>query len=1166
MTTTSFAAGSGSSSLAGNFGVSTFTPGTGTVVFDGTSALSNPYTFYGLTIASGSSLDTAGNTVTINGTFVNLGTLYRRGGDTVTQTDAAEGTVVYRTTTGNIQSYGGSGDYYNLIIGDGISTVTMTLGGTIQVNNDLTISTISTLVAGSYALNVAEKWMVNGSGAFTAGTGTVNFINAAKTTIISGTNNFNVLSSTAAGKTIEFTSGTTQTVATFTIAGTVSNPIVLSGTTTSAWTIIATSSNVSYATVSWSTASTYVITSYTSTDGGNNNANWHFSTTFTWNGASATWNSASNWLPATAYPGQAANQSAVIASVGTPPTLSVNPANPLNNLTINSGATLTINGATSLTVTNLTIQAGGTLILSAVSGVTINVTNLTIGTYGSSTGTLTLNGNTLNITGTFVNYGILQRYTQTATANMVTKMDVAEGTVLYNLAGAGAYVQDYGSQDYYNLNISTPVTLNYDLGVKGTLTLGSTLTSTTQTISVGGNWAGGINEFTAGTGTVIFNDATQTTVVTGTTSFYGLSILTPGKTVNFGATTTTVLTGGTLSVTGASGNYVNLTGTGWTITLAGTATSAVNFAAVDHGNVTTGQVITAYGSVDNGNNNTNGNTNGWTFAADYTWNGSGANTNWSNTANWTTSYTGTYPNNAARTVSIPTGSLNNPGLDVSVSISSVTIGSGKTLTTSQTLTTTTLTVGGTLTLGAALTATNLTIQSSAKMNIEGQNVTVGGTFVNNGMLYRSGLSSMNVTDTAEGTVIYDTAGGTIQDYGTGNDYYNLTLGDGSTSLGYTTGSALSIAGALTVTAASSLSMGSNALSTAGTTTVNGTLGTLGSGSGAMTLTGGVTGTGTFIASSTTTTVGSMFSSAAGNFSNNAGTLVLTGSPTLSSTYIINNLTLNSSGTVTLTASQTVNGNLVMTAGTLALGSYTISVAGNLTTISGVLTGSAGTGIISFINPAITSVVTGATTFPNLTIGTSGSPMGGKTVQFQASAIQTVSGTLNLYGASGNMVKLRSTSTGTQWTLAPSSSTSANFVDVEDSKITVLFIITANSSLNSLNNTLATTGGTTPPGWYFPVPTSYTWSSTAASSAWTSGGNWVGGIAPRVGRRIYRDDPLLRRQLAGRFDKRNHALRPCQLEYRHGRPPDLRLRLPGPGSDRNPNQRRYHIHRNGFLDK
>ena len=149
------------------------------------------------------------------------------------------------------------------------------------------------------------------------------------------------------------------------------------------------------------------------------------------------------------------------------------------------------------------------------------------------------------------------------------------------------------------------MTLNYNLGVNGSLTVNGTgtLTATTQTISVGGNWAVNTGSFTAGTGTVIFANAALPTTISGASTFYGLTIATPGKTVNFGGTTTTIASWRAPYRHRASGKaWLNLTGTGWTLTWAGAVNGAdVNFASIDH--IAVFAVLLANSSINGGNNN-----------------------------------------------------------------------------------------------------------------------------------------------------------------------------------------------------------------------------------------------------------------------------------------------------------------------------------------------------------------------------------------------------------------------------------------------------------------------------------------------------------------------------------------------------------------------------------
>ena len=205
----------------------------------------------------------------------------------------------------NIRDYG-TEDYFNLTI-DG-AVVTATLTADLKVNGDLAFLNGGTLnlsgftltvdgdVSGTGTLNVADGILiVNGdltvstltatSGtvqlggdfntAFTANTSTVEFIDPAKPSLISGSNTFNNLNITTPSKTVLFDNTATQTVNSLTVTGTIGNEVqLLSDSDTIAWDISATSSAVHYAYVKDSIAAAN-IDAINSTDG-TGNTNWTF--------------------------------------------------------------------------------------------------------------------------------------------------------------------------------------------------------------------------------------------------------------------------------------------------------------------------------------------------------------------------------------------------------------------------------------------------------------------------------------------------------------------------------------------------------------------------------------------------------------------------------------------------------------------------------------------------------------------------------------------------------------------------------------------------------------------------------------------------------------------------------------------------------------------------
>ncbi|XHR31138.1 MAG: beta strand repeat-containing protein [Chthoniobacteraceae bacterium] len=113
--------------------------------------------------------------------------------------------------------------------------------------------------------------------------------------------------------------------------------------------------------------------------------------TYTWNGGSSTWGTASNWLPATAYPGASGTtDSVLIDTSSTNQTVSY-------TLTSSTISNLTINESTASVVNTLQIGAGdslkvgGALTLNATNGGTVVISNT--GTPLTSGAVLALSGN-----------------------------------------------------------------------------------------------------------------------------------------------------------------------------------------------------------------------------------------------------------------------------------------------------------------------------------------------------------------------------------------------------------------------------------------------------------------------------------------------------------------------------------------------------------------------------------------------------------------------------------------------------------------------------------------------------------------------------------------------------------------------------------------------------
>lgn len=358
---------------------------------------------------------------------------------------------------------------------------------------------------------------------------------------------------------------------------------------------------------------------------------------------------------------------------------------------------------------------------------------------------------------------------------------------------------------------------------------------------------------------------------------------------------------------------------------------------------------------------------------------------------------------------------------------------------------------------ADASASNLTIESGASLTL--QNGRILTTTSSDGLVEIQSGGTLNL---GNGTLIvlkdftrsgtFNAGTGTIVLSGTGSmtgsaAYYNLTINSartmpaGSTLSGRLTlqSSTLSSAGNLTLAAGATIERSAGALS--GTPVFGTSVNVIYTGSGALTtgtelpastsvlnnLTMNRSGTvtlgaartvnGTLTLTQGTFSNGSNLSMASGStISRDTGTLssaptfsgtvnvvytgatgVTTGNELPTSTTALNNLTINKSGGVTLNAAKTVNGTLTLTAGTLSIGSNTLSLNGAIFTASGTLTGG-GTSNLT-IGGAGASTTLPAVTLNNMTINrANGISLGGNvtvggTLTFTTGTITTGANTL-----------------------------------------------------------------------------------------------------------------------------------------------------------------------------
>lgn len=227
---------------------------------------------------------------------------------------------------------------------------------------------------------------------------------------------------------------------------------------------------------------------------------------------------------------------------------------------------------------------------------------------------------------------------------------------------------------------------------------------------------------------------------------------------------------------------------------------------------------------------------------------------------------------------------------------------------------------------------------------------------------------------------------------------NLLLNNAGLVLTINSANSLDVSGALTLTSGT-LNMGTNTISGAGSFTL-GAGGNLGIGS-----TAGITSSG---ATGNVQVTGTRTFSTAANYTYNGTSAQVTGSG-LPAT--VNNLTINNSAGVTLTATVAVSSDLTVTAGTFDLGSFTTnraSAGGTLTVSSGATLKIGGTngfptnystntlGVTSTVDYSGTAEAVGAQNYGHLTLSNSGA----KT--FAATTIG-IAGTFTISGtATANM--------------------------------------------------------------------------------------------------------------------------------------------------------------------
>ncbi len=212
-----FASGNNNFALGGNWTNSgTFTPGTGTVTFQGasgTQALSGNTTFFNLTLNnSGATTNFSNTTTTISNDLVaTAGTM-----------DGSTSTIVFTGVTDNAGAISGAAakNFHNLQI-NSPAAISNTTGGNITIENNYTNSGTFAQGAGLTTIfdvdNAADgAHTLSGAGTTTFGNFTIN----ASNTVDAGSHNFNVVGATFTStgtftgntSTVTFTGGVAQSI------------------------------------------------------------------------------------------------------------------------------------------------------------------------------------------------------------------------------------------------------------------------------------------------------------------------------------------------------------------------------------------------------------------------------------------------------------------------------------------------------------------------------------------------------------------------------------------------------------------------------------------------------------------------------------------------------------------------------------------------------------------------------------------------------------------------------------------------------------------------------------------------------------------------------------------------------------------------------------------
>lgn len=565
-----------------------------------------------LTISNASgSLDMNGQNLTLGGgsAFSNSGTLKLAGSETFTNftNDATHGTIMYT----------GSGSYATLAAGYTYNNLTMNGSGTFTLAGDPAIRGNLTYLTPTGAFNGYAKYKVITIDHTKVGASLTNYpmlfsvTDADLRTVANGGSVTN-----ANGYDIVFYDGNTK------LDHQVETYVASTGQLI-AWVRIPTLSNTVDTTIRIYFNNSNISTSQeaaTSVWDTQFKGVWHFP-----NGSSL------SALDSTAMAnnGSISGATAAAGKVDGAASFNGNTISVANNSSLNYGSAFTIGAWIKTTTTGwrwLVTKNGGSWL--GINGAgNLTWTRAAGFDYVSSRNVIDNNWNYVVVT---FNSGSLNLYVNGSNVGSWSGVTLATTTGTEYFGQRGDNVEYYiGSMDEVRLsntalstgwlttdynNINSPSTFT-SVGATQTLppVTPAVIAQAGHTITIGGNFVNTAGGTLTGSGTVAFNDAAQTSTISGSTTFYNLSSTTAGKAITFtDGTTQTITNAITLNGGSGEGNKIVLRssnpGSYWYINPSGTrSVSYVDVQDSTNNNVT---AITASHTVDSGHNVN------WTTTAD----------------------------------------------------------------------------------------------------------------------------------------------------------------------------------------------------------------------------------------------------------------------------------------------------------------------------------------------------------------------------------------------------------------------------------------------------------------------------------------------------------------------------------------------------------------------